>query len=165
MDLRRFGTAGKQPVEERIETLRDIHREPHLPARGADRNRNIENQRNSTITLREPRTMSRNTLAVLTDLASHQRLRLRKSWLHRPGSGSYTVTRCSSPRTTLNDHDHVQRPSPGDNQHELLEPTRLGFILLNDLPTTQELFELSQRHVDRRHSGSSMPDDGCSRDH
>jgi hypothetical protein len=41
MDLRRFGTAGKQPVEERIETLRDIHREPHLPARGADLNRNI----------------------------------------------------------------------------------------------------------------------------
>lgn len=77
MDLRRFGTAGKQPVEEKIQALGDLHGEPYLPARGADLDGNAKYQRGATITLCEPRPTGRTPLAIVAVIASHQRLRLR----------------------------------------------------------------------------------------
>ncbi len=77
MDLCRFGTAGEQPVEEKIQALGDLHREPYLPTRGADLDGNTEHQRGPTITLREPRTAGRTPLTVVAVIASHQRFRLR----------------------------------------------------------------------------------------
>ena len=77
MDLRRFRTVGKQPVEEKIQALGDLHGEPYLPTRRADLDGNTKHQRGPTITLCEPRTMGRTPLAVVAVIASHQRLRLR----------------------------------------------------------------------------------------
>jgi len=56
VDLRRFSTAGKQPVEENIQVLGDFHRKPHLATGGTDLDGNIKDQCCPTIALREPRT-------------------------------------------------------------------------------------------------------------
>ncbi len=77
MDLRRFSTTGKQPIKEGVEAFGDVHREPHLTTRRADLDGNTEHERSPTTALRKSGTTSRRPLAVLTDLASHQRLRLR----------------------------------------------------------------------------------------
>lgn len=77
MDLRRLGTAGKQPVEEDIQSLGDIHRQPYLPACRADLDGDTKHQSGPAITLCEPRTTGRLPLAVVAMIASHHGLRLR----------------------------------------------------------------------------------------
>jgi hypothetical protein len=74
MHLRGLRSATQELVEEDIQALGNVHREPDLPAGGTDLDGHLQHDRRSTIALSHAGTPRRLALTVVASLAMHQRL-------------------------------------------------------------------------------------------